>query len=122
MPSIAVQSSRAVVSAATNKGRVTVDSNAYLFPGANAWLSKDDGSLSVRVKILACIGTDTLVVRRWPTRKATDTTEPNHDLENFGPPGYGLSDVSAFNGVASHISMETQAVPVDPAYVKRVIP
>lgn len=121
MPSIAVQAAKATITAATSKGRVTVGSNAAFYPGTNAWIGKDDGSLSARVKILACIGTDTLLVRRWPSRKATDATEATHDLENYGAPSYGLSDVSAFNAT-SHITMESQSAPIDPAFSKRVVP
>jgi len=109
------------VSAATSKGRLTVTSNAYLFPGANAWLAKDDGTLQYRVKILACIGTDTVIARRWPTKKEPDGSA-TYDKANFGAPSYGLSDLSAFNGVASYLSMEAQSVPVDPTYSKRVLP
>ncbi len=121
MPSIAVQSAKTAVTAATAAGRLTVTSNAYFFPGTNAWLATDSGSVKYRVKILACIGTDTIVVRRWPTRKSTESTEPDHDQENYGAPNYGLSDVSAITG-ASHISMEAQTAPVDPTYAKRVVP
>ena len=121
MPSIAVQSATTAVTAATSKGRLTVTSNAYFFPGTNAWLAKDDGTLSYRVRILACIGTDTILVRRWPTKPA-DEFRVAHDQENYGAPGYGVSDVSAFNGVASRLSMEAQTAPIDPTYAKRVVP
>ena len=121
MPSIAVQAAKTAVTAATATGRLTVTSNAYFFPGTNAWLAKDDGTLAVRVKILACIGTDTLLVRKWPTKPA-DEFRVAHGQENYGPPNYGVSDVSAFNGVASRISMEAQTAPVDPAFSKRVLP
>ena len=110
MRSIAIQEAFLTVSAATNKGLLTVPANDYLFPGALAWVAKDDGSLSARVKILACIGTTQIVVRRFP-----------NDNEN-APPSYGVSDMSAFNGVATHISQEAQTVTVDEAYSKRVVP
>jgi hypothetical protein len=121
MPSIAIQAGKAVVSAADTVGNLTVDSNAYLFPGANAWVTKDDGSLSYRVKILAVTGSTGLKVRRYP-----QTQDPNTGVyyDNDRAPGinYGGSDMSAFNGVATHIYQEAQTAPVDPAYAKRVLP
>jgi hypothetical protein len=122
MPSIAVQAAKVSVTAATAQGRLTVESNSYIFPGTNAWLAKDDGSLSYRVKILACIDTDTVIVRRWPTKPLQNQYEPAHDQESYGPPSYGSSDVSAFDAVASHLSIEAQTAPIDPTYAKRVIP
>ena len=62
-----------------------------------------------------------LVVRVWPTRKSRESTEPDHTLENYGAPNYGVSDVSAYNG-SSHITMEAQTAPVDPAFSKRSVP
>lgn len=121
MPSIAVQAATATITAATADGRLTVDSNAYLFPGTNAWLINTAATVRYRVKILACIGTDTVVVRRWPTKPQKDASEVAHDQENYGPPGYGVSDVSALNG-GGRISMEAQTAPVDPTYAKRVVP
>lgn len=121
MPSIAVQNAKANVTAATAIGALTVDSTAYLFPGANAWVSKDDGSLSVRVKILAISGTTGLTVRKWPVFQ-DPASGTKYTKENSGAPSYGSSDMSAFNGVATHIYMEAQSVPVDPVYSKRVVP
>jgi hypothetical protein len=108
MPSIAVQEAFVAISAATNKGVMTVASADYLFPGARAWVSMDDGSLTARVKILAVLSSTQIQVRRYR----------NND-EN-APPSYGTSDMSAFNGSA-HIAMEAQDVPVDPSYAKRVV-
>jgi hypothetical protein len=112
MPSIAVQEAFVAISAATADGVLTVASNAYLFPGALAWLCLDtatETSARMRVKILACISTDTVHVRPFVNNN-----------EN-APPQYGLGDVSAFNG-ASHICQEAQTAPIDPAYSKRVVP
>lgn len=119
MPSIAVQAAKSAITAASAVGRLTITSNVYFFPGANAWVTKNDGSATARVKILACIGTDTLLVRKWPLKMEADGT--THGQENYGPPGYGVSDMSAFNAT-SHICMESQSVPVDPTYAKRVVP
>lgn len=88
------------VSAATNQGVLTVASNGLLLPGALAWLTKDDGSLQARVKIVNLIGTTQLTVRQFPANN-----------EN-APPSYGVSDVSAFNAVASHLCVENQAVAI----------
>ncbi len=120
MPSIAVQACTAIISAATAEGRLTVDSNAHLYPGTNAWVIDDAKTVRYRVKILACIGTDTVLVRRWPTKPQKDDSEVAHDQENYGAPGYGLSDKSAVNA-GGRISMEAQTAPVDPAFAKRVV-
>jgi hypothetical protein len=106
-------------SAADATGRLTVESTAYLFPGANAWVKKD--TASARVKILAVLGATTILVRRWPTRKAQNDSELDHDQENYGTPNYGVSDMTDFDGGAT-VAMEAQVVPVDPAYMKRVLP
>ncbi len=121
MPSIAVQAAVAIISAATADGRLTVDSNAHLYPGTNAWVIDDAATVHARVKILACIGTDTVLVRRWPTKPQKDASEVAHDQENYGPPSYGVSDMTDFNG-GGRISMEAQSAPVDPAHFKRVVP
>ncbi len=120
MPSIAVQAAKIAISAADEVGRLTITSNAYVYPGTNAWAVKDDLSVQYRVKILACIGTDQVLVRRWPTKKEPDGTE--HDQENIGPPSYGLSDMSDLDGGGAHLSIEAQTAPVDPHFLKRVLP
>lgn len=123
MPSIAVQAAKIVISAANNKGQLTVTSTAYVYPGTNAWAVKDDGSVKYRVKILAITGTTTLLARRWPSKQDNDgTTVSTHDQENYGSPHYGLSDLSALNGGSAHLSIEAQTAPIDPAYAKRVVP
>jgi hypothetical protein len=109
MPSIAIQEAFIAVSAASATGVLTVPSNDYLFPGALAWVCKDNGSAQARVRILACIGSTQVQVRRFP-----------NDNEN-SPLAFGVSDMTAFNG-ASHICQEAQTAPVDPAYSKRVVP
>jgi hypothetical protein len=121
MPSIAVHQEKQAVSAATAAGLLTVTSTTNLYPGANAWLATDNGSSKSRVLILRITSATQLVVRVWPTRKSMESTEPDHTLENYGAPNYGVSDVSAYNG-SSHITMEAQSVPVDPAFSKRSVP
>jgi hypothetical protein len=120
MPSIAVQAAKVAISAADASGRLTVTSNGYLYPGTYAWAVKDDQSVQYRVKILACIGTDTVVVRRWHSKQEPDGTI--HDQENFGPPNYALTDMSALDGGGAHLSVEAQTAPIDPAFAKRVLP
>ena len=120
MPSIAVQAAKIAITAADSTGRLTVASNGYIYPGTNAWAVKDDGSVQYRVKILACIGTTQVLARRWPTKKELDGT--SHDQENFGAPSYGLSDLSDLDGGDAHLSIEAQTAPVDPHFLKRVLP
>jgi len=119
MPSIAVQPATVAISAATNKGRLTVASNAYLFPGTYAWVYTSNGVSHSRVKILARFGTDSVLVRIMPVRKESDGT--SYTTEKAPPPRYGVSDMTAYNG-SSYISMEAQAAPVDPSYATRVVP
>jgi hypothetical protein len=109
VPSIAIQETFVAISAATAQGVLTVSDTSYLFPGAKAWVAKDDGSLSYRVRILARLTSTTVSVRRY-----------NNDDENSAP-SYGSSDMTAFNGVSSHICQETQTAPVDEAYAVRVV-
>ncbi len=108
MPSIAIQEAFVAISAATATGELTLASNGYVFPGALAWICKDDGSARARVKVLFCSGTTKVHVRRF-----------KNDDEN-SPPSYGGSDMTAF-ATGSHLCQESQVVPVDPAYEKRVI-
>lgn len=121
MPSIAVQKARQAVSAATAVGLLTVGSTTDLYPGTNAWLSKDNGSAQTRVKIIKIVSSTQLVARAWPIQKAKNATETDHTQEDYGAPSYGVSDLSAYNG-SSHITMEAQSAPVDPAFSKRIVP
>lgn len=122
MPSIAVPAVKVNITAATSLGVLTVDSTASIFPGTNGWASKNDSSVQYRVRILAVTGSNTLVVRRWPQKTDNDGTNiTTHDQENFGPPHYGWSDVSALNGGSATLSIEVQTAPIDPAYSKRVV-
>ena len=117
MPSIAIPEAFIAVTAADALGNLTVASTAGIYPGAHAWLTKDDGSLQYRVQILRVTSTTVFQVRRYP-----NDTEGRPDNNLYVPPGYGLSDVSAFNGVASHICVERQTVPVDPSFSIRNLP
>jgi hypothetical protein len=117
VPSISVQESFLAISAATATGGLTVTSTDYLYPGALAWVAKDDGSLSIRVKIIAILSETTLTVRQ-----IYGSSLGNLNADQNSPPQYGFGNMSAFNAVASHICMECQNVPVDPAYRRRVSP
>lgn len=108
MPSVIVPRVFQAVTVATAKGVLTVGSTTDLFPGANAWVNKDDGSARARVKILAILSATTLSVRRY----AND--------DERSAPNYGLSDMTGFNG-ASHLNQELQTAPVNPDFVKRVV-
>jgi hypothetical protein len=119
MPSIAVQAAKVAFSAADSSGRITVDSTGYLYPGTYAWMRLTDNSLKARVRILAVLGTTTILVRRCNSKQEPDGTV--HDQENYGPPRYTISDMSAFNA-GGYIAVEPQTAPVDPAFSKRVIP
>lgn len=107
---IAIQEAFVEITAATADGILTVTSNGYLFPGALAWVCMDDGSARARVKILACLGSDRVQVRRF-----------KDDDENTAPPSYGVSDMTAF-AAGAHICQEVQNAPIDPSYFKRVVP
>lgn len=109
MPSIAIQEAFVVVSGADAIGNLTVASTDYLYPGALAWVNKDDGSASARVKILVVTSETVVRVRRF-----------TNDNEN-APPQYGVGNMSVFNG-ASHICQEAQTAPIDPSFRRRVVP
>lgn len=119
MPSVAVARERQSITVATALGVLTVTSTANLYPGTNAWVSTNNGATTARVKILEIVSSTTLRVRKWPLKMEADGS--THGQENFGAPGYGRSDMTAFNGT-SFISMEAQAAPIDPSFSKRIIP
>lgn len=128
MPSIAVPEAFIAVTAATATGVLTVGSGntANLYPGAYAWLAKDDGSLSYRIKILSVDATaNTVKARRMPVKQVQtpgSSTPIFADSETNPPPRYGLTNFLPFNGVACHICQERQTAPVDPSYAKRTVP
>lgn len=115
MPSIAIQEAFVAISAATAAGVLTVASTDYLFPGALAWVALDNGTSSARVKILARLSSTQIRVRRFP-----NDNEGRPDNASYVPPGYGVSDMTAF-ATAAHICQEAQTVPVDPAFSVRVV-
>jgi hypothetical protein len=124
MPSIAVPEAFIAVTAATAVGLLTVGSGntANLYPGAYAWLAKDDGTLSYRIKILAVDSTaNTVLARRMPI-KQDRFSQTYVDDEGNPPPSYGLTDFSTFNGVGCHICQERQTAPIDPSFSKRSVP
>lgn len=120
MPSVAVPEAFCVVTTATAKGVLTVSASdcLLLFPGANAWVSKDDGSATARVKILSRLSTTTILVRRYP-----NDSETTKNFTVLAPaPSYGTSDMSAFTGSIAHICQEAQTAPVDPSFSVRTVP
>jgi hypothetical protein len=122
MPSIAIPAAKVAITVATAAGVLTATAAgiATLFPGANAWFAKDDGTMAIRVKILRRLSTTTIQVRAWPVKQESDGTK--HTQENYGPPSYGTTDLSAYTGGGFHLSQERQTVPVDPAYSVRDLP
>lgn len=117
MPSIAIQEAFVAISAADALGNLTVTATDYLFPGALANVTKDDGSAQMRVKILARLSATQIRVRQLPGNSET----LNGFTAMASGPSYGLTSMTAFNG-ASHICQEPQNVPVDPAFSVRVVP
>jgi hypothetical protein len=110
MSNIAIHEFTQAVTVATATGTLTVASSAGFYPGAKAWVYLASGANQKRVKILDVPTATTVVVRGYK----------NND-EN-SPPDYGLSDMTAFNGL-SFISQEGgQTAPVDPAFIKRHVP
>ena len=109
MSSIAVPRVFAPISAATALGVLTVSATdaAAIYPGAKAWIQKDDGSVpSARVLIVSVVGT-AVKCRRF-----------KNDNETAPGINYGVSDLSAFN-TGSHLNQEVQVAPIDPSNAKR---
>jgi hypothetical protein len=109
MPSIPIQDSFTVVSAADAKGNLTIASSTLLYPGTYGWLALDDGTASLRVKIKKVVDGTHIVV---------GPGEPQY-TGLFGSAQYGRIDCSAFNGSA-HLCIEAQTAPIDLAYSKRI--
>ncbi len=98
---IPIQETIAAVTAATNKGLLTVADNTVLYPGTFGWLTKNDGSASTRVYIVARVGANQVSARA--VASGTEQTVP--------APSYGRSDLSAYNA-ASSLCIEAQTAPV----------
>lgn len=123
MPSIAIPAAKVAISGATATGVLTAsaDGVAALYPGANATFAKDDGTMSIRVKILSRLSTTTVQVRAYPIKYDT-VNQVSYSSEQWGPPSYGVTDLAAYDGGGFHISQERQTVPIDPAYSVRDLP
>jgi len=121
MPSITLKALKVAFTAATSLGIVTVASSTGIYPGTNAWIRLTDASIKYRVRVLDIIDATHIRCRRWPTKPLQTQYEPAHDLENYGPPKYGWSDLSALNA-GGVISFEAQTATVDPEYDKRNVP
>jgi len=109
MAGIPIFKSSKAVSAATNEGVLTVDETASLFPGTTAWLTLNDASASVHVKLLRCPTATTVVV---------GNADPVVGKNGFSSQSNSPIDVSAYNGSAT-LCIETQVAPVDMAYTRR---
>lgn len=105
-----INNTSAAITAATAGGLITVADNTIFFPGAKGWISKNDGSASMRVKLISRVGTTQLRVRR--IADGTEAIVP--------APSYGLTDVSAFNATST-LFVEAQLVPVVPDHGVRAI-
>lgn len=109
MAGIPIFKSSMAVSAATNEGALTVVSTDSLFPGTTAWLTLNDASASVHVKLLSIVdGTHVLV----------GNADPVVGKNGFSSQTNNPIDVSAYNGSAT-LCIETQVAPVDMAYTRR---
>jgi hypothetical protein len=114
MPSISIQAGSIAITAASNKGVLTVGApTTLIFPGAWGWLAKNDGSSQVRIKVIQLLSTTTFLVRVFP-----------NDADEYGngqsktQPFYTFTDVSTYN-TSSSFWWSTQSVPIDPSYSTR---
>lgn len=108
MPSIDAPAASAVITGATNKGLITVASTTPFHVGAEAWVSKDDGSAQQRVIITRLVSSTVLQAR--PIPEASQKTVWQLSYQAGG-------DLSAFNA-GSRINMPAQVVRVEPSYSK----
>jgi hypothetical protein len=118
MPSIPIPDQFVAVTAADAQGNITLTDAlaATLFPGSVGWLTLDDASATLRVRLRSIGaagsgGTGLTLVSVGPG-PAEWTAIPQ-------APNYGVLDVSSCNGSA-HLCIEAQACPIDPAYLRRV--
>ncbi len=97
MAGIPIYKSSKAVTAATAGGVLTVDETASLFPGTTAWLTKNDASASVHVKILSILTATTLKV---------GNADPVVGANGFSSQTNNPIDVSAYNS-GSTLCIET---------------
>jgi len=116
MPSVPVAEAFVAITGADATGNLTVATgdNGPVYPGALAWLCKDDGSARLRVKILSVPSTTKIVVRAYDDSPVADRSL--HAVTRA--PSYGRTDVSGFAS-GSHLCQEAQMAPVDFAFQKR---
>ncbi len=88
-------------------GFLDVDDGSGIYPGALAWLFKNDGSVSSRLKVVKTAG-NRLWVRVFPGN------------DEAAPPSFGYSNVSAYATV-SRLCQERQVVRVNPDHTKASI-
>lgn len=99
--SIQVAEAIAAITGANAIGELTIASNTVFYPGAFAWVTKNDGSLQARV----------LIVRRVSTTKVQVRKVASGLEQNVPAPTYGFSDMSGFN-TTSTLCQEAQTAPV----------
>jgi len=112
MAGIPIFKSSVAITGADADGTLTVtapDSTNSMFPGTTAWLTLNDGSAQVHVKILRCPTSTTLTV---------GNADPVVGANGFSSQSNSPIDVSAYNGSAT-LCIETQVAPVDMAYTRR---
>lgn len=107
--SVQIQENIVAVTAANAVGELTFATNLGLHPGTLGWLTKNDGSLSYRVRIVKLVGSTKAMVRRMPG-----------DDERKACEGTGYTDVSAFNTTSS-LCVEAQLAQVSQSYVNREV-
>ena len=104
MSCIPIQGGSYPVTSASAIGDVNIVSTADVLPGSVGWLTKDDGSATIRVKVVRVVSGTTLSVKPYDPAAA---------------PTYGRANVAAYTGGGSTLHIEAQVVPVDPSYSKR---
>jgi hypothetical protein len=109
MAGIPIFKSSKAVTAATAGGVLTVDETKSLFPGTTAWLTLNDASASVHVKLLSIVSDTEVLV---------GNADPVVGANGFSSQTNNPIDVSAYNGSAT-LNVETQVAPVDMAYTRR---
>jgi len=109
MAGIPIFKSSMAVSAADAEGTLTVADSSTLFPGTVAWLTLNDGTAQVHVKLLSVPSSTTVKV---------GNAESVVGANGFSSRTNNPIDVSAYNGSAT-LCIETQVAPVDMAYTRR---
>jgi hypothetical protein len=102
------------VTGADAVGTLTFASNADVWPGSYAWLSKTDGSAQMRVRVVRRVSTNAVKVREVPSGY-TDGR-----IQEVPGPNYVYADVSSF-ATGSVLCVEQQAVVTELSHVPKAI-